>query len=101
MPRVLRDVRVRDPASRDQDADAWRRGRFAERVRREWNPLRTPAIEACRLADGYDLEILAEAVQKVVGGDARRILARLAEFWALEQAGGAEAADPLLRPGAS
>ncbi|HLF16404.1 MAG TPA: hypothetical protein VI796_03100 [Candidatus Thermoplasmatota archaeon] len=98
---ALRDVRIRDPAVRDQDGAAWRRGRFAERVRREWNPLRTAAIEACLRGDGYDLEELADAVQKVVGGEPSHILERLRLFLDMEDEGRPAAADGLVRPGAS
>ena len=102
LPReAMGEARVLDPASRDQDAEAWRRGRFAERVRREWNPLRTPAIEACRLGEGYDLEILSADIQEGVGGDPERILARLALFWAAEEEGRPAGGDPLVRPGSN
>jgi len=94
------EVRVRDPASRDQDATAWRRGRFAERVRREWNQVRTDAIEATSTADdGYDLGALTEAIRARVGGDAAHIRQRLEQFAALEHIGAPAAPDPLVRPG--
>ena len=93
------EVRVRDPASRDQEPVAWRRGRFAERVRREWNPVRTTALEAARSGDGYDIEVLAAAVQRAIGGDLEAIRRRLTEFAAVESVGAPAGADPLLRPG--
>ncbi|MFO1532897.1 MAG: hypothetical protein ABR562_04230 [Thermoplasmatota archaeon] len=95
------DVRVRDPASRDQDAQAFRRGRFAERVRREWNPIQDAAIVAARRDGGYDLDVLAQAVHTRVGGDLAPIRSRLAEFAALEATGAPAATDPLVRPGAN
>ena len=93
-------VRVRDPATRDQDPKVWRRGRFAERVRREWNPIPTQVIESARRADGYDLEALAAAIHARVGGDVAPIRDRLGEFVAAEAAGAAASPDPLTRPGA-
>lgn len=95
------EVRVRDPASRDQDSTAWRRGRFAERVRREWNPVATATIEATRTVgeDGYDLGALAEAIRARVGGDLDHIRERLEQFARLEEMGMPAQADPLLRPG--
>jgi hypothetical protein len=93
------EVRVRDPASRDQEPVAWRRGRFAERVRREWNPVRTATIEAARSGDGYDVAALAAAIQRAIGGDNEAIRARLTEFAAAEELGAPAGPDPLLRPG--
>lgn len=93
------EVRVRDPASRDQEPLAWRRGRFAERVRREWNPVRTAAIEAARSGSGYDIELLATAVQRAIGGDLETVRRRLSEFAAAEALGEPAGPDPLVRPG--
>jgi hypothetical protein len=95
------DVRVRDPAYRDQDAVAFRRGRFAERVRREWNVVSTRTIEASMQGPGSDLEALAKAIQERVGGDVEPLLARLREFMALESDGAPASSDPLVRPGAN
>jgi len=102
-----RDVRVRDPAARDQEGAVWRRGRFAERVRREWNAVPGREVDACLLPDadagataGYDLTRLAQAVQRRVGGDAEPIRARLEEFADAEMEGDTAAPDPLVRPGA-
>ncbi len=92
----LRDVRVRDPAVRDQDAVPWRQGRFAERVRREWNAVPSQAIDAA----GMDLDALAQAIHKVVGGNMDHVKARLEEFALLERIGAAAASDALVRPGA-
>lgn len=91
------EARLRDPAHRDQDGPAWRRGRFAERVRRQWNAVR---LEADPRADA-DLDALAQAIQARVGGDVEHIRHRLDEFTTMEAAGAPAAPDPLLRPGAS
>ena len=88
------EARVRDPAHRDQDGKDWRRGRFAERVRREWNPV---AFEPQGAED--DLEALAEHIQARVGGDLAAIKAKLEEFVALEKQALPPAEDPLVRPG--
>lgn len=93
------EVRVRDPASRDQEPMAWRRGRFAERVRREWNPVRTATIEAARSGAGYDVSALASAIQRAIGGDLAAIRGRLTEFAAAEAAGAPAGPDLLVRPG--
>lgn len=94
-----RDVRVRDPAMRDQDRIPWRRGRFAERVRREWNPIGSGAIEESRMEEGYDLARLATLVHARVGGDLGPIESRLREFARMEEVGEKSAHDPLVRPG--
>ena len=93
--RIQADVRVRDPAYRDQDQYFWRQGRFAERVRREWNPVRTAAI------DGADsLDELAKSIHAIVGGEIEHILERLRLFQAMEQYGPDGARDSLI-PGHS
>jgi hypothetical protein len=92
------EARLRDPAHRDQDGLVWRRDRFAERVRRQWNPLQLPGIATPR--DPADLEALAQSLQARVGGDEGHIRARLAEFAALDEGGASPADDALLRPGA-
>lgn len=91
------DVRLRDPAHRDQDGAAWRRDRFAERVRRQWNTVQVhgPAPTAAA-----EMDELAQAIQARVGGDADHVRARLEEFAALDRAAAAPADDPLVRPGA-
>ncbi len=88
------ESRVRDPAHRDQDGTAWRRGRFAERVRREWNPVvfEPGGAEA-------DLGALAEHVQARIGGDVEGIRAKLEEFARLETDAEPPAEDALVRPG--
>ena len=98
---MQREVRVRDPASRDQDAVAFRRNRFAERVRREWNPVTTAEMAPFVAGAAPDLDGLARAVQVRVGGEAGPIRRRLEEFVALEGAGEPAASDPLVRPGAA
>jgi hypothetical protein len=90
------EARLRDPAHRDQDGPLWRRGRFAERVRRQWNAVQVSG------ETGGDEELgeLAAAIQARVGGDVAHIEARLREFAALDDAGAPPAVDPLVRPGA-
>ena len=80
MARAAGDVRILDPAYRDQEPAPWMRGRFAERIRREWNPVRTATIEAAP-----DLGSLADAIQKVMGGDREHILDRLELFADVEE----------------
>lgn len=88
-------ARLNDPAHRDQDGMEWHRGRFAERVRREWNPVNLGGVPLAR----RDLDVLAEAVQSRVGGDVGDIRHRLEEFAAMEQKAGSPVDDPLVRPG--
>lgn len=90
-------ARLRDPAHRDQDGIVWRRGRFAERVRRQWNPVETDADPA----SDAELEALALAVQARVGGDLDEIRHRLGEFAAMDAVAAPSAEDPLVRPGAA
>lgn len=92
------EARLRDPAHRDQDGLVWRRDRFAERVRRQWNPVQLQEVVAPR--NPADLEALAQSIQARVGGDVAHIRARLAEFAAIDESGGSPADDALLRPGA-
>jgi hypothetical protein len=90
------EARLRDPAHRDQDGTTWRRGRFAERVRRQWN-----VVQMSGEASGEaELDELAAAIQAKVGGDVASVRARLAEFAALDEVAGPPADDPLVRPGA-
>ena len=89
------EARLRDPAHRDQDGPTWRRGRFAERVRRQWNTVEPGAVPPAPA----DLDLLAQAIQTRVGGDAGHIRARLEEFVALERMAGPPAEDPLVKPG--
>lgn len=90
-------VRIEDPASRDQDDAPWHSGRFAERVRREWNPITSDAIGAA----GDDMDALAAAIQKRAGGDQKEIVARLERFRRVERDPTASARDDgLVRPGA-
>ena len=95
--RSLRDTLLHDPAHRDQDGPSWRRGRFRERVRRQWNPVPGALID--RNAD--DLPALAKAIQGRVGGDLEEIFARLERLKALELDCAPPATVPLLRPGAN
>jgi hypothetical protein len=88
-------ARLNDPAHRDQDGMDWHRGRFAERVRRQWNPVHLGGVPLAR----GDLDVLAQAVQSRVGGDVGEIRHRLDEFAALEQAGAPAMDDPLVKPG--
>ena len=94
-----REARLRDPAHRDQDGTVWRRGRFAERVRRQWNAVSSNVLTLYADAPS-DLGTLALAIQARVGGDLEEIRARLDEFAALDDVGASPAGDPLLRPGA-
>jgi hypothetical protein len=96
-PTLSAEARLRDPAHRDQDGAVWRRDRFAERVRRQWNPVEV------RMAGGPDpveLEELAAAIQAKVGGDVGHVRQRLEEFARMDEAGAPPAVDPLVRPGA-
>jgi hypothetical protein len=92
-----RDALLHDPAHRDQDGPSWRRGRFRERVRRQWNPVPGALIE--RNAD--DLDALAGVIQARVGGDLEEIRARLDRLRELDAWCTAPAPDPLVRPGAN
>lgn len=92
-----REARLRDPAHRDQDGAEWHQGRFAERVRREWNPVHLGGVPLAR----RDLDVLAQAVHARVGGDMDGIRARLDEFAAMEAEGDPAVDDPLVRPGES
>lgn len=91
------DALLHDPAHRDQDGPSWRRGRFRERVRRQWNPVPGALIE--RHAD--DLDALAGAIQARVGGDLGEIRARLERLRDLDAFCAPAAPDPLVRPGAN
>jgi hypothetical protein len=75
------DVRVLDPAYRDCEERPWVSGRFSERVRREWNPVRTEVIRA-----SPDLGSLADAIHAITGADREDILARLELFADVEEA---------------
>ncbi len=90
---LKREVRILDPAYRDQDGTPWRGGRFAERVRREWNQIRTAEIEA---ADG-DMDALAQTIFEKVGGKLDHIQGRLQVFMQMET--GTPVRDSLVRPG--
>ena len=90
------DAMLRDPAHRDQDGLDQRQGRFAERVRRQWNVM---ALHEEPMGPA-DLPLLAQAIQQKVGGDLHAIKARLAEFERMEHVGDAPVDDPLVRPGA-
>jgi hypothetical protein len=97
-PDLRHEARLLDPAHRDQDGPSWRRGRFRERVRRQWNPVPGALIE--RHAD--DLDALAAAIQGRVGGVLEEIRSRLERLKALESVDCAPpAVDPLVRPGAN
>ena len=91
------DVTLRDPAHRDQDGLDQRPGRFAERVRRQWNVV---ALHEEPMAPA-DIPLLARAIHEKVGGDIQVIEARLAEFERMEHGGVLPAADPVVRPGAA
>jgi hypothetical protein len=96
-PTLASEARLRDPAHRDQDGAVWRRDRFAERVRRQWNRVEV------RMAGGpepAELDELAAAIQARVGGDVGHIRERLREFAAIDDAGAPPSVDPLVRPGA-
>lgn len=100
LARLLEETRLRDPAHRDQDGTLWRRGRFAERVRRQWNPV---DLRMAGAPGEAEIDELAHAIQARVGGDVGPIRARLEEFAELEQptaAAAPPAEDPLVRPGA-
>lgn len=97
MPATMSDVRIEDPAYRDVDDGPWHSGRFAERVRREWNPITAKTIDDA----GDDLEKLADAVLERVGGDKEEVLERLKAFRRAERdATRPPREDPLVRPGA-
>ncbi|MHB1261696.1 MAG: hypothetical protein ACYC2H_08260 [Thermoplasmatota archaeon] len=96
-PTLAGEARLRDPAHRDQDGVAWRRGRFAERVRRQWNAVELPA----GASPDDDLDAMAQAIQARIGGAAEPIRERLAEFVRLDAVAGPPGADPLVRPGAA
>lgn len=89
------EARLRDPAHRDQDGLDQRQGRFAERVRRQWNVV---AMHEEPMGPA-DIPLLACAIHQKVGGDLHMIEARLAEFERMEQAGTLPASDPLVKPG--
>ena len=89
------DVRLHDPAHRDQDGVAWHRGRFEERVRRQWNAVPGADVAA---ASG-DLDALGQAVHARVGGDLAEVRHRLVELQELDALAEPEAEDPLVRPG--
>ena len=90
-------ARLCDPAHRDQDGPLWRRGRFEERVRRQWNAVPSAALAAA----GEEVAAVAAAVHGAVGGDLADIQARVAELQALDGAAAPPAPDPLVRPGAA
>lgn len=89
------EARLRDPAHRDQDGPVWRRDRFAERVRRQWNAVAADGVPLT--AD--DLEPLARAIQAHAGGDVEDVKARLQEFLRMDEAAAPPVADPLVKPG--
>jgi hypothetical protein len=96
-PDLRHEARLFDPAHRDQDGPSWRRGRFRERVRRQWNPVPGALID--RHAD--DLGALAATIQGRVGGDLEDIRARLERLLRLDDESAPPAKDPLVRPGAN
>ena len=95
-PTLSAEARLRDPAHRDQDGAVWRRERFAERVRRQWNVVQMSG----QAAGDAELDELAAAIQAKVGGDVDHIRDRLREFATMDEAGAPPAVDPLVRPGA-
>lgn len=95
-PPLSAEARLRDPAHRDQDGPVWRRDRFAERVRRQWNVVQMSG----EAAGDAELDELAAAIQAKVGGDVAHIRERLREFAAIDEGGAPPAPDPLVRPGA-
>ncbi|HUR25702.1 MAG TPA: hypothetical protein VM327_06800 [Candidatus Thermoplasmatota archaeon] len=95
-PRLPAEARLRDPAHRDQDGPVWRRDRFAERVRRQWNVVSMSGGAASEA----ELDELAAAIQAKVGGGIEHIRGRLREFTEIDAVGGPPAVDPLVRPGA-
>ncbi|HJQ93436.1 MAG TPA: hypothetical protein VJ874_04025 [Candidatus Thermoplasmatota archaeon] len=95
-PTLSAEARLRDPAHRDQDGPVWRRDRFAERVRRQWNVVQMSG----GAAGDAELDELAAAIQAKVGGAVEAIRHRLQEFADLDEAAAQPAVDPLVRPGA-
>jgi hypothetical protein len=95
MDNIKQPYAVEDPAYRDVDALAWRAGRFEERIRRAWNPIRTADIESA----GGNIEALIDIIHAKVGGDRDEIEHRVRAFDAAERSGALHAHDPLLRPG--
>ena len=89
------DALLRDPAHRDQDGRESHQGRFAERVRRQWNVV---ALHEEPVGPA-DIPVLAEAIHQKVGGDLGEIEARLAEFERMDRIAAPRAPDPLVRPG--
>jgi hypothetical protein len=89
------EAQLRDPAHRDQDGIDQRQGRFAERVRRQWNVV---ALHEEPMAPA-DIPLLAQAIHQKVGGDLHAIEARLAEFERMEHSGAHPTSDPLVKPG--
>jgi len=89
------DVRLHDPAHRDQDGEAWHRGRFEERVRRQWNAVPGDLVAA----NSGDLDALAQAIQGRVGGDLAEVTGRLVQLQEMDALAAPEADDPLVRPG--
>ena len=87
--------RLRDPAHRDQDGLDRHQGRFAERVRRQWNVI---ALHEAPMTKA-DIPVLARAIHQKVGGDLHEIEARLEEFEGLERSAAPPLDDPLVRPG--
>lgn len=95
-PSLSAEARLRDPAHRDQDGPVWRRQRFAERVRRQWNVVRMSGAASGEA----ELDELAAAIQAKVGGDVEHVRQRLEEFARMDEAGAPPEVDPLVRPGA-
>ena len=89
------ETRLRDPAHRDQDGTDRHQGRFAERVRRQWNVVALHEETVTRA----DIPVLARAIHQKVGGDLHEIEARLEEFEGLERTAQPALADPLVKPG--
>lgn len=96
-PDLRHEARLADPAHRDQDGPSWRRGRFRERVRRQWNPVPGALIER----HAGDLDALAAAIHGRVGGGLEEIRSRLERLRALDEDCAPPAVDPLVRPGAN